>query len=520
MKHDESEITAVADTQVEGESLALLLERMSHSSDFPALSAAVTRIQHLVSSESENLHTLSGEIIKDVALTQKLLRLVNTAHFSHAGAGGIGTVSRAVALIGFGGVRNLAMSLVLLEHMPDRAQAARLRHEYLRALLSASLAGELSMAGDVGEEAFVGTLFQSLGRLLTEAYLPAEADRIRALSPSPATRDTAAKQVLGVTLQQLGLGVARSWSLPENLQRCMDTPVGDEPRRAAAAGSDRLRWLGRLSQELADTLLSTPADKVPAAVQQLAQRASPVLDIGVREIAAAAERMRAGLPQWARALGLEGALNAAPTQPAAQRRSDDPPVARAASPAAPAAAATTAPAAEPPGVAILTAGTLDITEALLAEPLCLDIVVQVLIEAVFRALRARHVVLCLRDDASGELVGRHALGLNRGIAAAAFHVPLATSARDPFALLCSNGADTLIADAGSSQIAARLPDWYRQHFAAGTFLLMPLMHKQRPLGLLYADKTLANSLAPNEREWLLLRTLRNQALLALRLPAP
>ncbi len=530
MKHDEIEMTVIGQTHAQGEppTLQQLLERMQDSSEFPALSAAVMRIQALVSSESENLHTLSSEIIKDVALTQKLLRLVNTAQFSHAGAGGIGTVSRAVALIGFSGVRNLALSLVLLEHMPDRAHASRLRHEYLRALLSASLAGELSMAGGVGEEAFVGTLFQSLGRLLTEAYLPAEAERIRALCPlSGATRDAAARQVLGMTLPQLGLGVAQAWCLPESLQRCMDTPSGDEPRRAAAPGSDRLRWLGRVSQELADLLLSAPPDKLPALVLQLAQRSSLVLDINAREIAAAAERIRAALRQWARALGLEDALNAVPVlagPPLPRRRDDVPAVARAVTPAAPsatpaavaAAEAHAAPPAEPPGVAMLTAGALDITEALLADPLCPDDVVRVLIEAVFRALQARYVVLCLHDDASGELVGRHAVGLNAGMTAAAFHVPLAASARDPFALLCSNGADTLIADAASSQIAARLPDWYRQHFAAGTFLLMPLMYKQRPLGLLYADKALANSLAPSEREWLLLRTLRNQALLALR----
>ncbi|MCK7494264.1 MAG: HDOD domain-containing protein [Comamonadaceae bacterium] len=48
--------------------------------------------------------------------------MVNTAHFSAAG-GGISTVSRAVALVGFAGIRNMALSLVLLEHM--QRQGAR-----------------------------------------------------------------------------------------------------------------------------------------------------------------------------------------------------------------------------------------------------------------------------------------------------------------------------------------------------------------------------------------------------------
>ena len=56
-------------------------------------------------------------ILDDVALTNKLLRLVNTAHYAQAGGGSVSTISRAVSLVGFTGIRNMALSLVLLEHM-------------------------------------------------------------------------------------------------------------------------------------------------------------------------------------------------------------------------------------------------------------------------------------------------------------------------------------------------------------------------------------------------------------------
>ena len=77
--------------------LDFLLRRMRHKSDFPALSDSIIRIQRVASSDSENLTSLSNEILKDVALTHKLLRLVNTAHYGSAGGGSISTVSRAVA---------------------------------------------------------------------------------------------------------------------------------------------------------------------------------------------------------------------------------------------------------------------------------------------------------------------------------------------------------------------------------------------------------------------------------------
>ncbi|MCC7545810.1 MAG: HDOD domain-containing protein, partial [Aquabacterium sp.] len=87
--------------------LEYLLRRMRFKTDFPALSTSVARVQALSTSETENLHTMCDEILQDVALTQKLLRIVNTAHYRRAGSDQISTISRAVAIIGMAGVRNM-----------------------------------------------------------------------------------------------------------------------------------------------------------------------------------------------------------------------------------------------------------------------------------------------------------------------------------------------------------------------------------------------------------------------------
>ena len=47
-----------------------------------------------------------------------------------------------------------------------------------RAFAAGRLANPLEVARD-GEEAFLGAMFQNLGRLLTECYLPEEAVQIR-----------------------------------------------------------------------------------------------------------------------------------------------------------------------------------------------------------------------------------------------------------------------------------------------------------------------------------------------------
>lgn len=477
--------------------LERLLQRIRTQSDFPALSAAVTRIQRLTTSESASVHMLADEILHDVALTHKLLRWVNAAYYSHAGGGSIGTVSRAIALIGFGGVRNLALSLVLIEHMDNRAQALRLRHEFLRALLSANVAAELAATVPQGEEAFLGTLFQHLGRLLVEYSMPAEALRI--------AQGEAAERVLGVSLPTLAVAVAEVWALPESIRQVMQSPEGEVPRRPAAEGSERLRWLGRAAQDTAEVLLTSPIDRVGAQLQLVAHRHAAVLNLSVQEMLQAAERVRLGLPQWASAMGIELASVAGKSKPAApsaapgqtQRVQDE--------------------AADAHAISVLTAGLQDITDLLVQDSTRLDDVMRVLVEAVYRALAPQRVVLCWRRDGkSPVLSGRLGLGLHAAEAARAFQLPTMAQAHDLFSVVCAKNVDTLLADAHCADIAGKLPSWYRQQVDAATMLLLPLSFKQQSLGLLYVDRAAAASLHLNERVLSLLKTLRNQALMALR----
>ena len=70
----------------------------------------------------------------------------------------------------------------------------------------------------------VGALFQNLGRMLSQFYFPEEAASIRALVTAPkdaVPEQSASTRVLGMSFEALGVGVAKSWGLPEGIQRCM-----------------------------------------------------------------------------------------------------------------------------------------------------------------------------------------------------------------------------------------------------------------------------------------------------------
>jgi hypothetical protein len=76
--------------------------------------------------------------------------------------------------------------------------------------------------------------------------------------------------------------------------------------------------------------------------------------------------------------------------------------------------------------------------------------------------------------------------------------------------------DILISDINEPKIKERIPDWYRKTVTAQTFVLFPLNIKNAPVALIYADKEQGGGINMPENELSLLRTLRNQALLAIK----
>lgn len=145
----------------------------------------------------------------------------------------------------------------------------------------------------------------------------------------------------------------------------------------------------------------------------------------------------------------------------------------------------------------------------------LNDVLRMLLGTMFRALRFWRMVFCLREARSDLLTGRFGLGENSDSAVRAMKVPRKAPG-DLFAAVCLRGADTLINDATQPRMLARLPQWYREGINAPTFLLLPLHIKGQPFALIYADQSVADSITVDEKARGLLRTLRNQAVMAFR----
>lgn len=517
--------------------LDFLLRRMRHKSDFPALSESIVRIQSMANSEKESVNSVTNEILKDVALTNKLLRLVNSAHFARGGS--ISTVSRAVSLVGFNGIRNMALSLVLLEHMTDKAHAAQLKEEFLRSLMAGSLGAELCPSVRESEETFIGAMFQNLGRLLVQYYFPEEARAVRTLvqnTREPMTEHAAALSVLGMSFEDLGQGIAKAWGLPTPIVRCMSKPQGSPPQSTPQDAAERLRWVALAANDIADVLLHTDPKDVDRMVEQTTAKYVRAMGLSAKDVQTATVKARKKLVELAVAMEIKVAPQSAaakllkvPEESAAPHGHGHEPTTNASLAGLELHATHTAPAplnmVQAQGEAAeeatsrvrmadtLAAGIQDITNAMV-EDFKLSDVLRMILETMFRAMELDRIIFCMRDAKTEMLTGRFGLGAGVDAYVKVFRTHLKASTPDLFAIVCNKGVDTMISDSSESRIAQRLPGWYHSGLNAPTFLLLPLQIKGVSFGLIYADKTAHGSLTLDDRELSLLRTLCNQAVMA------
>jgi serine/threonine protein kinase len=524
--------------KVDGEAgqgtLEFLLRRMRHKSDFPALSESVSAINRIAQSERDSIQKLSSSILRDFALTNKILKLVNSAYFRTAGGGSISTVSRAIMVLGFDAVRNLAITVMLFEHLQNSPAKQQLMEEFVQSNFAALMARDLGkkLGAHDAEQAFICGLFHSLGRVLSQFYFPEEAAAIRReMQQKNLSEEQASAQVLGIPLSELGIGIAKSWGFPVLLVGSMHH-LSAGPVRKPHTLEDRLRLISQASNEISDVISGrAPADRKKA-IDGLVDRFGEHAGLNESEMHKLIERSYVELAQFASvvrisldqtAFGKQVKAVSGKGLAAAFEESKDPAGTTLGQTMLGPSVVTAAVPGESNGnggsmpadaQAILGAGIQDISNTLVEE-FQLNDILRIILETMYRAMGFQRVLLCVRDAKANQMAGRFGFGPGASEVLKSFRFPM-NAPPDVFLAALTKGVDIMINNIDDDHIKARIPAWYRKAVTARTFVLLPLTIKNNPVALIYADRENPGEIVIPEKELSLLRTLRNQAVLAIK----
>jgi len=500
------------------------------------LSEIVELIQQLSSNALDtSVQDLAAMIGKDLVVTAKVITAANTMGYNPTGIE-VSTITQAIHVIGFNKIRQLAISLLLIENAERTLNPGEKREIAALALCSGLMAESVMQkhGSNSPEHAFICASLRNYGRILMTTFMIEEYRRARTLAlQSGASEDQAYNQVFGLTPLELGYHLLESANLPDPILKSLRALPPDAVRQASQHPDVELLLLADLSVKLCEFALrpDLSAREFEAHAQALSNRAGRAFGLDVEGLLSALDETGTQLNNFSAVFGLKaltGSLGPRLRErvehkdpagyAALQRLLVEPEPAPAPTPAAPTVITATTPLVPPATTPAQTAKTtppatprvstppaaaptepivtgeaafqrafdtgIDQLASLLDEqPVNMDKVLRVVLQAAMQGFCTTEAVLFVRDRASlpySALFGQGVLfnSIRRQ--------PLVReSDRNVCGICLQRMEDVFINDASDAKILVHLPPWLKSEKFA-SFVLLPIHENRRPFALLLA----------------------------------
>lgn len=192
--------------------------------DMPVVGEVIGELSALTGSDDADVNQLADVILRDPNLTSHVLRIANSVHYNYS-CYPINTVSRAIVLIGFKGMRAICISSLIIDNFLRKGPRERLLQMMARALHAATQARNLMMEREdaLAEEVFIAALLYHLGEMAFWASdTHSNADETEALlNEDSEARKQAMDDILGTSFKAITLELAKQWRLGETLEKAL-----------------------------------------------------------------------------------------------------------------------------------------------------------------------------------------------------------------------------------------------------------------------------------------------------------
>jgi hypothetical protein len=329
-----------------------------------------------------------------------------------------------------------------------------------------------------------------------------------AVTAERASETTAARRVLGRSYDELAHQVLSQWSVPERIVAATMPPP---PRIGAPAGAaERVRCAAQFADEVAGVLRTAGQSPCDVRIDEVLARYAPAFSLERTQLATLLERASS------RTRELETACGLPPIAAPEIRLLQALPAASQLEPEAVQASIERDAVGRPANArAVLLAGLSEATESLargLDRGVDLNAIIRIVLEAMYTGLGYARAAFFLRDPAANVFRVRASFG----DPPLKFTFP-AQYAPDLFQAALAQSTDLHIADTEADKVKARLPGWFARELPqAKSFLLLPLSVNQKSVGLFLACRHQPDPAGLTAEELNLVRSLRNQVVLAIR----
>jgi HD-like signal output (HDOD) protein len=204
----------VTDTLSIAESIA------SQTIEIATLPEITMRIVKVVQDPRSTAHDLHKIVSNDPALSSRVLRVVNSAFYGLPGQ--IGSLDRAIMLLGLNAVKNIAiaasLSKMFKQASPCDDFSGKDLWEHSVAVGAANKLITTEMGLSLPDEAFLAGLIHDIGLVSMMQFKGKHLPEIVAMVKAGIPFRHAEEQVVGANHAQIGMALAARWKFPRSFQ--------------------------------------------------------------------------------------------------------------------------------------------------------------------------------------------------------------------------------------------------------------------------------------------------------------
>jgi len=240
------------DAQAKEQAVNAAIREISHIATLPEITLKIIQLVESPTSTAQDLHKV---ISNDPALCSRILKVVNSAFYGLPGQ--VGSINRAIVLLGLNAVKNIAIAASLTKLFrggsltPNFAAKDLWEHSIAVGAGSKMIADAMKLA--FADEAFLAGLIHDIGIVVEIQY-----DRHKLIDAVTRTRPNAEgvpavslldceQEVFGADHQDFGHGLCTKWKFPKSFanvtgyhHRPFDLPEEGRMLACIVAIADRL----------------------------------------------------------------------------------------------------------------------------------------------------------------------------------------------------------------------------------------------------------------------------------------
>lgn len=487
---------ALSETQVDDGVIRLsnilddLDKKMKSGKFLHTFTGQIEEINHMIKMKYASTKDIASIILKDVALSSRILSIVNSPYYGQFSQKGIASISDAMVILGTEEIQQAASALLLFEFMRDIAKSEMLKEKSLASLMRGMMAKEIATAAKykAKDEFQIAAMLYDIGEQIILFCDPDAYQRIQRVSAAKGLEsDIVSRKLLGASFGQIAQGIVSRWGFPSAVVDAI-RPFKEFNMDSKLLTSDKLkRIVASFTNEMCNIDWNIADSQRHKNLETIVRRYGNFLDLGVSRADDLLNTTMDKIENHARILKINLKNSRFDRQSAinhqiegGQGMNSEPSMIHGTS----------------GHRAVVPLGDDDVDrirqqiikiEQLLDRQFKLSEVLHSIIATIYKGFFFTKISICIMNRKDGVMAARFVLGDDCERFTRQFKFSVAEDKDDVFNKALNTGVDVIVEDIHNRKIASRIPEWYVQGNFARAFSIYPLVIKQKKVGLLYVD---------------------------------